>query len=299
MEHVPFGYANAEFTSAVSPDAKAEFLGGDCNKIDLIMQEASNRFSVVDSIFYMSKVKPVMRRNICRVALDPLKLLYELFFRGFAGRDAQQKSHHKANLGAEKAVAFKHEDETSLVAVGVGAVDDANVMFHVGAAFFEQFEIMGPLEALDRVNNRVAVKGGDKGDEVVFERVAASLFDHVAVDPFAGAVAGMEVIADEFDALNADGRGKVEIEHLFQPRKIVPVVRKIQMHHLMGRVDAAVGSSRAFGESVDAQTPQRDDERSDDGFGRRGLLLGTHKRRAVVAHRDFDAVQKRFPTRRL
>jgi hypothetical protein len=27
--------------------------------------------------------------------------------------------------------------------------------------------------------------------------------------------------------------------------------------------------------------------------------LGTHKRRAVVAHRDFDAVQKRFPTRRL
>ena len=187
----------------------------------------------------------------------------------------------------------------SFVSVGVGAVDDADEMFHVGAAFFEQFEIVGSLEAFDRVNDRGAVKRGDEGDEVVFERVAEPFFDNVAVDPFAGAVAGMEVMVDEFDAPDADGRGKVEIEHLFQPRKIGPVVRQVQMHHLMGRVDAAVGTAGAFWESVDAQAPQRDDERSDDGFGCRGLLLGTHKRRAVVAHRDFDAVQKRFPTRRL
>jgi len=159
------------------------------------------------------QIKPVMGSEVGAVAVAALQLFDELVFRRFAIRDAEQKSDHQADLGTEEPVPLENEDEISPSPVGVGAEDGPDVMGDVRTRFFEEVKIMLSLECPDRIDDHFLIQAGDEGDEIGFERVGFPRFEDVAVDPFPGAVAGMKIIADRFDAPDTDGGGELEIEH--------------------------------------------------------------------------------------
>lgn len=187
-----------------------------------------------------------MRREIGGVAFNAVYLLDQLLFGRFTGGDAEQKTDHQPYLGAEKTVPLKNEDKVPFVAVGVGAVDQTDEMVQIVPAFFKEFEIVLSDETADRVGDRFTIQTRYESDEIVFKRVARPLFEDIAVDPFAGAVAGMKLIVYKFDALYPHRSGELDVEHFLQAVQIVPKGGEVDVDDLVGGVDAAVGSPRGF-----------------------------------------------------
>lgn len=99
--------------------------------------------------------------------------------------------------------------------IGIGAADDAGVVLHIRAAFFEVFKIVNPLKRTDGVDDRVSVELGDEGDEIGFKRVGDTLSDDVAVGALFCTEAGMKIGINDFDTVDSQGGGELEIEHLF------------------------------------------------------------------------------------
>lgn len=183
--------------------------------------------------------------------------------------------------------------------VGVGPINDPDKMVHIASAFFEEFKIMGSDKALDRISDDFTVDFREKGDEIILKRVNLIFFDDIAVDTPLGTVSRMEIIIYPFDTLDPHGGGELDVEHLLEPLQIIPKVGKIDMDYLMGGMDAAVGATGGFGGGGDFKSMEDGDEMPHDGVIGIGLLLRTHKRRAVITQGDFGTVQNRFPTKRL
>lgn len=247
----------------------------------------------------MCKIQSVMRRDIGRVALDTVDLLDELLFGRFPRRDSEQKTDHQAYLGTQKTVSLKYEDKVSFVRVSIGTIDDTGVVFQIVAAFFEEFKIMGSDKTADRIGNRFTVEMGDKRDEVVFEGIDFVFFDDVAVYTALGAVTGMKIVVRKFDPLYPHSVRELDIEHLFEPLQVAPKLGNIDMDNLMSGVNPSIGTAGGFWGGGDFEAMEDGNEMPHDRVIGVGLLLGTHKRRAVVAQGYFDTAQKRLPTRRL
>lgn len=71
------------------------------------------------------------------------------------------------------------------------------------------------------------------------------------------------------------------------------------MDDLMGGMNPSIGTTGSFWCGGDFEAMEDGDEMPHYGVIGIGLLLGTHKCRAVVTQSDFDTTQKRFPTKRL
>ncbi len=187
----------------------------------------------------------------------------------------------------------------SFVRVGIGTVDTAYIVFHIVAAFFEQFKVMIALEGRDGITDEFMVEGRDKGDKIVFERVANPFFEDIAVDTLTCTVSGVKIRCDKLNTSDSYRWRELEVEHVFETTKVCPKMGKVDVHHLMGRMDSSVCSPRPFRNGSDLEALEGYGERSYDRIGGGGLLLRTHERRTVVAQGDLGTVQKRLPTRRL
>lgn len=149
-----------------------------------------------------------------RVSFDAGELFDQISFGRFPLGYTEEKTDHKPYLRAQEAVPLEDKDEISLMGVGICAVDTADIMVHIVAAFFEEFKVVIPRKSSDRIGNELAVEGWDEGDKVVFERVADPLFEQVAIDPFSCAVSGMEFVGNKFNTADTDGGGELQVEHV-------------------------------------------------------------------------------------